>query len=67
MPSSEEYTKTLGIQWNAHKDHFKLTISSPPPFVSITKRGFVSDVAKTFRMVFSIDYGQNPDATTVGV
>ncbi len=48
MPSSEEYTKTLGIQWNASKDHFKLTIASPPSLESITKRGLVSDVAKTF-------------------
>ncbi|XP_064386059.1 uncharacterized protein LOC135334711 [Halichondria panicea] len=48
MPSSEEYTKTLGIQWNAHKDHFKLAIASPPPLESITKRGLLSDVAKTF-------------------
>ena len=48
MPSSEQYTKTLGIEWNASKDHFRLTISEPPQLESITKRGLVSDVAKTF-------------------
>ena len=48
MPSSEEYTKTLGIQWNASKDHFKLSVTGPPPLENLTKRGLVSDVAKTF-------------------
>ncbi len=43
MPSSEQYTKTLGIEWNASKDHFRLTISQ---LETITKRGLVSDMAK---------------------
>ena len=25
LPSPDEYTKTLGIEWNAHLDHFRLT------------------------------------------
>ncbi|XP_064405765.1 uncharacterized protein LOC135350852 [Halichondria panicea] len=48
MPSTEEYTKTLGIQWNAPKDCFKLSVPSPTPLETLTKRGLVSDVAKTF-------------------
>ena len=31
IPCPEEYTKTLGIEWNAHMDHFRLTVSKPPP------------------------------------
>ncbi len=48
MPSSEQYTKTLGIEWNASNVHFRLTISEPPPLENITRRGLASDVAKTF-------------------
>ena len=48
MPSTEGYTKTLGIQWNAHKDCFRLSVPSPTPPETLTKRGLVSDVAKTF-------------------
>ena len=42
------YTKTLGIEWNRHFDHFRLTIAKLPPLESITKRILVSDIAKTF-------------------
>ena len=48
MPTADEYTKTLGIQWNALKDCFKLSVPSPTPLETLTKRGLVSDVAKTF-------------------
>ena len=48
MPTSDEYIKTLGIAWNASKDHFRLTISAPPPLDNITKRALVSDIAKTY-------------------
>ena len=48
MPSTEGYTKTLGIQWNVNKDHFKLSVAQPPPTETLTKRGLVSDIAKTF-------------------
>ena len=48
MPTSGDYTKTLGIEWNAAMDHFRLTISDPPPLTNITKRALVSDIAKTF-------------------
>ena len=48
MSSTEEYTKSLGIQWNASNDCFKLSVPSPTPLEVLTKRGLVSDVAKTF-------------------
>ena len=48
MPSTEEYTKTLGIHWHVPKDCFKLSLPSPTPLETLTKRGLVSDVAKTF-------------------
>ena len=30
MPDPKEYTKTLGIEWNAGLDHFRTTISDSP-------------------------------------
>ena len=48
IASPEEYTKTLGVEWNPSKDHFRLTVSSPPPSENLTKRGLISDVAKTY-------------------
>ena len=51
LPASNQYTKTLGIAWNATKDHFKLTICDRPHLESITKRALVSDISKTFDML----------------
>ena len=48
LPSPDEYTKTLGIEWNTTTDHFHLTITDLPPVAYVTKRVLVSDVAKTF-------------------
>ena len=48
IPITEEYTKTLGVQWNATKDCFKLSAPSPIPLDTLTKCVLVSDVAKTF-------------------
>ena len=48
MPTTDDYTKTLGIQWNALKDCFKLCVPSSTPHHTLTKHGLVSDVAKTF-------------------
>ena len=48
IPGPDEYTKTLGIAWNAHHDHFRLTVANLPPLESITKRALVSDIARTF-------------------
>ena len=43
-PSTDEYTKTLGIEWNASMDHFRLTVTS----LQETNNTLVSDIAKTF-------------------
>ena len=40
--------KTLGIQWNSHLDHFRLTVAEFPESKNLTKRLLVSDIAKTF-------------------
>ena len=48
VPDSSEYAKTLGIEWNAVTDHFRLTVADLPPLEGITKRILVSDIAKTF-------------------
>ena len=45
LPSSDEYTKTLGVEWNAR---LSLTIADLPPLENVTKRVLVSDIAKTF-------------------
>ena len=41
IPNPDEYTKTLGIEWNAHKDHFRLTIASLQDTNNMTKRALV--------------------------
>ena len=43
-----EYTKTLGIEWNVSTDEFRLTITEFLPNTTMTKRGIVSDVAKVY-------------------
>ena len=48
LPDPDEYTKTLGIQWNSGLDHFRLTIAQPPSSRDLTKHLLVSDIAKTF-------------------
>ena len=48
IPDAEEYTKTLGIEWNVSMDHFRLTVADLPPIENVTKHVLVSDVAKTF-------------------
>ena len=48
IPSPDEYTKTLGLEWNASMDHFRLTVAELPPLKDVTKRVLVSDIAKTF-------------------
>ena len=47
VPDSNEYTKTLGIEWNAVTDHFRSTVAELPSLKGITKRILVSDIAKT--------------------
>ena len=48
IPSPEEYTKTLGVEWNANLDHFRLTVASLQDIDNVTKRALISDIAKTF-------------------
>ena len=48
LPDPDEYTKTLGIEWNSVMDHFRLTITEVPSIENLTKRALVSDIAKTF-------------------
>ena len=43
-----EYTKTLGIEWNISTDEFRLTIAESSPNTTVTKKVIVSDVAKVF-------------------
>lgn len=44
----DEYTKTLGVEWNANLDHFRLTVAELSPQDKWTKRALSSDIAKTF-------------------
>ena len=48
IPDPEEYTKTLGVEWNTGFDHFRLTVAEFPPLDKVTKRVLVSDIAKTY-------------------
>ena len=48
LPDPEEYTKTLGIEWNTGLDNFRITISDFPPLDNLTECMLVSDIAKTF-------------------
>ena len=44
----QNYTKTLGLEWNTVTDIFHITISKLPPSETVTKRILVSDIAKVF-------------------
>ena len=37
MPDPDQYTKTLGIEWNANQDHFHLSVADFPCTENITK------------------------------
>lgn len=43
-----EYTKTLGVEWNARLDHFRLAVAQFPPSSIVTKRTIVSDIARMY-------------------
>ena len=47
ISETDEYTKTLGIEWNMSTDQFRLTITELPPSNEATKR-VISDVARVF-------------------
>lgn len=44
IPDSNEYTKTLGVEWNTTHDHFRLAITQLPSSDIVMKRTIVSDV-----------------------
>ena len=44
----EDYTKILGVQWNAASDCFRPTISLPEILTPLTKRALVSSIARLF-------------------
>lgn len=46
--SGQDYTKTLGLEWNTVSDTFHLTVSKLPPSEVVTKRILISDIAKVF-------------------
>lgn len=66
LPSPDEYTKTLGIEWNTGMDHFRLTIAKLPPLDNITKRMLVSDIAKTQMVLSHHNKGQDLAPKTLG-
>ena len=43
-----DYTKVLGVQWNAESDCFRPTISLPAEETPLTKRVLVSNIARLF-------------------
>ena len=45
IPGPDEYTKTLGLEWNASIHHFRLSVAELPPLQDVTKRVLVSDIA----------------------
>ena len=48
IASSDQYTKTLGVEWNPVLDHFRITVSRISAAKDFTKRTLVSDIARTF-------------------
>ena len=39
-----QYTKTLGIEWNASRDHFRLTVAPLQPLDKVMKRRHSQDL-----------------------
>ena len=48
IPSPDEYTKTLGIEWNSTLDCFRFTLSEIPSLNVMSKRALASEIAKLF-------------------
>ena len=61
IPSPDEYTITIGIEWNASMDHFRLTVASLQETNNMTKRTLVSDIAKTFDVLGWFSPSMLPD------
>lgn len=45
---ADVFTRTLGIEWSASEDYFRLTVGEAPSSDSLTKRKLVSEIAKIF-------------------
>ena len=70
IPDSHEYVKTLGIEWNASEDHFRLTIADLPPLERITKRILVrhrQDIRCSWVVFSCHNQSKDSPATAVGV
>ena len=48
MPDSSEYTKTLGIDWNAGMDHFRFTVAEMLRFDNLRKCTLMLNIAKAY-------------------
>ena len=48
LSEPQQYTKTLGVQWNSCQDIFRLEVLKPNNQKEVTKRALVSDLGKTF-------------------
>ena len=48
IAEDDQYTKTLGIEWNSVTDNFRITVTELDYRNTITKRMLISDVSKTF-------------------
>ena len=48
ISEADVYTRTLGIEWNAHGDYFRLTVGETPSSECLTKRKLVSEIAKIY-------------------
>ena len=48
LTDTDQYIKTLGIEWDALNDHFRVNVAELPLVKCITKHSLISDVAKTF-------------------
>ena len=48
ISEADVYTRTLGIEWNARGDYFRLTVGEAPSSECLTKRKLVSEIAKIY-------------------
>ena len=48
LTDPQQYTKTLGIQWNSCTDSFRLEVHKPNQQKEVTKRSLVSEIGKLF-------------------
>ena len=68
IAEDDQYTKTLGIEWNSVTDNFRITVTELDYRNTITKRMLISDVSKTFDILdwFPQPSSQDPVSKTLG-